>query len=89
MVQIHNLQREAPWSVAIVVNSIRSLIKNMLVRVVHSLREGNTLANFSTNLVFDFVGDFEYRSLEQALVGERYIINMDNTGTPNIRRIIQ
>lgn len=41
-----------------VVNPIKAMMDNILVRVVHSLREGNTLADFFTNLVFDIVGDF-------------------------------
>ncbi|KAF3633800.1 hypothetical protein FXO38_25388 [Capsicum annuum] len=38
MVQILNMKLEVPWSVKIVVNSIKSLMGTMSVRVVHSLK---------------------------------------------------
>lgn len=52
MVQILQGNWEVPWSVTMEVNSIRALMCNISVRVIHSFREGNTLADFFTNLVF-------------------------------------
>lgn len=64
-----------------VVSSIKSLMENILVRVVHSLRKGNTLVNFFINLVFDFTGNFEYNNIEQVLLEGRNIINFENVHT--------
>lgn len=61
-------------------------MENLSVRVVHSLREGNILADFFTNLVFDFADDFQSNCLEEVPVKGKAIINLDKKGTPNIRR---
>ncbi|WMV33517.1 hypothetical protein MTR67_026902 [Solanum verrucosum] len=45
---------EIPWNVTMKVNSINRLRNSMSVRVQHSLREENTLADFFANLVFLF-----------------------------------
>lgn len=68
MFQILKNDWEVPWSVPMVVNSIRVLMDTISARVVHFLREGNTLAFYFTNLVFVFAGDFEFNNLEQNLV---------------------
>lgn len=71
-----------------VVNSIRAVMSDILVREVHFLQHGNTLDDFLTNLVFDFVDDFQFNDFEYAPAKGRRIINLDKIGTPNIRRKI-
>uniref|UniRef100_A0A0V0H6G3 Putative ovule protein n=1 Tax=Solanum chacoense TaxID=4108 RepID=A0A0V0H6G3_SOLCH len=46
LVQILQGTWEKPWSMILEINSIQSLLRVLTVRVVHSLREGNTLADF-------------------------------------------
>uniref|UniRef100_M1D7E5 Reverse transcriptase n=1 Tax=Solanum tuberosum TaxID=4113 RepID=M1D7E5_SOLTU len=48
------------WRVTVEVNSIRKMMNSWPVRVQHSLREGNTLADFLANLVFHFAGNFDF-----------------------------
>lgn len=68
------------------VNSVRALMCNISVRVIHSFREGNALADFFTNLVFYFAGDFQFNYFgEIPTIGKR-ILNLDKAGTPHIRR---
>lgn len=62
LVQILNGAWEIPSSVTMEVNSIFRLKEVMSVRVQHSLREGNILADFFSNLAFDFAGTFEYQT---------------------------
>jgi len=47
------------------IKSIRSLFRGLTVRVVHSLREGNTLADFLTNLAFDFAGEINFNNADE------------------------
>jgi len=70
-----------------VINSIQSLLRVLTVKVVHSLREGNTLADFLTNLAFDFAGEINFNTADQLPAKGRCILNMDKLGLPNIRRI--
>uniref|UniRef100_A0A0V0HSG0 Putative ovule protein n=1 Tax=Solanum chacoense TaxID=4108 RepID=A0A0V0HSG0_SOLCH len=62
---------EIPWNVTMEVNSINRLRNSMSVRVQHSLREGFTLADFFANLVFLFVGTYEFRSLQEVPIRPR------------------
>lgn len=62
MVQILKGEWKVPWSMTMVVNSIKRLCQVISVRVQHSLREGNVLANFFANLVFVFAGNFQINS---------------------------
>ncbi|PHU04979.1 hypothetical protein BC332_25801 [Capsicum chinense] len=55
-VQILNTQWEIPWSLAVLVKSIKALMESMSVRVIHSHKEGNTLVDFLTYLVFTYAG---------------------------------
>ncbi|WMV08575.1 hypothetical protein MTR67_001960 [Solanum verrucosum] len=86
MVQILQGNWEVPWSVTMEVNSIRALMCNIPVRVIHIFKEGNTLADFFTNLVFDFAGDFQFNYFGEIPTTERMILNLDKAGTPHIRR---
>lgn len=77
-----------PWSVVTDINYIQSLRRNFLVRVQHSFREGNTLADYFANLVFDFAGEFQFNSFLEIPSEGRKILNLDKIGTPQIRRSI-
>jgi len=57
----------------------------MSVRVQHSLREGNTLADFFANLVFLFAGTYELRSLQEVPDIAKRIIILDKQSTPQLR----
>lgn len=89
MVQILSKVWEVPWSIAMVVKSIGTLIENLSVRVIHFHRKCNTLADFFANLIFDFAGDFHFNNVEQVPWLGKAIIELDKKGTPNIRRISQ
>lgn len=86
IVQVLNQEWEVSWSVSIIVNSIKELMRVITVRVVHSLREGNTLSDFFTNLVFDFTGEVHFNSFSEVPVVARRIINLDKAGTTQVRR---
>lgn len=64
-------------------------MKTMSVRVIHPLKEGNTLAKFFPDLIFNFAGDFQFNNVEQVPNKGRAIIELDKSGTPTIRRIMQ
>ena len=88
MVHILEGKWDIPWSVALEVNSMNLLRRSLSVRVQHSLREGNTLADYFANLVFVFAGDFQFNSLLEVPSEGRKIIILDKRGTPQIRRTI-
>ncbi|KAH0635938.1 hypothetical protein KY290_036338 [Solanum tuberosum] len=67
------------------VNSIKRLMETMSVRVQHSLREGNTLADYFANLVFDFAGPVEYMNFLDVPSKGKKIINLDKLSLPNMR----
>ncbi|KAK4729456.1 hypothetical protein R3W88_022444 [Solanum pinnatisectum] len=57
----------------------------MSVRVQHSLREGNTLANYFANLIFDFTGTMEYKNFQKVPIKSKKIINHDKLSLANMR----
>ncbi|KAK4724480.1 hypothetical protein R3W88_027259 [Solanum pinnatisectum] len=57
----------------------------MSVRVQHSLREGNTLADFFANLVFHFAGIYEFNQFQEVPSAGRRIINLDKPSSPQLR----
>lgn len=71
------------------VGSIKAMMENISVGVVQYLREGNTLADFFTNLVFVFSSDFQYNNLEHMQTEGKTILMLDKLGTLNIRRSAQ
>ncbi|WMV12279.1 hypothetical protein MTR67_005664 [Solanum verrucosum] len=88
MVHILEGQWETPWSVAWEVRFIQNLKGIVSARVQHSLREGNTLADYFANLVFDFAGNYQLNSVQEVPNEGKKIIYMDKSGTPNIRRFL-
>lgn len=89
MVHILEGEWDVPWSVALEVNDIRRLRGVVSARVKHSFREGNTLADFFTNLVFSFAGDFQINHFQDIPSEGRKLLNLDKQGTTYIRRQIQ
>ncbi|KAK4736878.1 hypothetical protein R3W88_000575 [Solanum pinnatisectum] len=84
MVHILNGDWETPWSVTMEVNSINRLRNLISIRVQHSLREGNTLADFFANLVFHFAGTYEFNQYQEVPSEGRRIINL-NKSIPQLR----
>ncbi|WMV37272.1 hypothetical protein MTR67_030657 [Solanum verrucosum] len=74
-----------PWSVALEVNYINRMRTLMTTRVQHSLREGNTLADYFTNLAFNFAGTFVFKQFQDVPLVGRRIINTDKQGIPHLR----
>ncbi|KAK4721758.1 hypothetical protein R3W88_011991 [Solanum pinnatisectum] len=85
MVNIIDGVWKIPWSVSIEVGSIHRIRDLISVRVQHFLREGNTLADFFANLIFNFAGTYEFKSNQDVPSEGRKIIMMDKGNTPYIR----
>lgn len=58
----------------------------MTARVQNSLREGNTLADFFTYLVFSFAGDFLIQHYQDILRKDKFTLELDRQGIPQIKR---
>lgn len=87
MVNILEGRWEVPWCVTMEVNAINRLRRRIsTARVRHSLREGNTLADYFANLVFVFAGNFQFNPFQDIPYEGRIIINLDKFGTPQLRR---
>jgi len=80
---------ELPWSVVFEVGIIKRLRRDISASVQHSLREGNTLTDFFANLVFSFACDFQFSHFQEIPSEGKKILNLENVGTPYIRRHIQ
>ncbi|WMV09401.1 hypothetical protein MTR67_002786 [Solanum verrucosum] len=86
MVQILEGKWEAPWNVSVEINLIKWLLTLITVSVQHSFREGNTLADYFTNLVFDFAGNYQFNNFQEVPSQGRRLINLDKHNNPNIRK---
>ncbi|KAF3659724.1 hypothetical protein FXO37_13850 [Capsicum annuum] len=60
IVQILNVKWLIPWSLAMRVKPIKTLMESMSVRVIHSHRKGNTLDDFITNWVFTCAASYYF-----------------------------
>ncbi|KAG5620989.1 hypothetical protein H5410_006207 [Solanum commersonii] len=69
------------------VRRIQILKEGLEVAIVHTLREGNKLADFMSNIVFSFTStNFTYYNNFQELPTEaKTILNMDKSQIPNLR----
>lgn len=74
-----------PWSIAIEVHAIEEMRRDKKVQICHVLREGNSLTDYFTNLVFDFAGDFIFHNFQEVLSTGRKIINSNKSLLPYIR----
>lgn len=74
---IHILEErwDIPWSVALEVNIINELRSSLSARVEHSLKEGNTLADYFIDLVFilQVITNSIILRIFQAKAGQSYI----------------
>jgi len=86
MVQILEGKWETPWNVSVEINLIKGLLTLITTSVQHSFREGNTLVDYFTNLVFDFAGNYQFNSFQEVPNQGRRLINLDKHNIQNIRR---
>lgn len=56
---------EVPWSVVKEVEAINKMRKNVPIQLKHTLREGNTLADFFANLVVNFAGTYLVKKFQE------------------------
>lgn len=85
LVHILNGNWEIPWNVTMEVNYINRLRNSMSVRIKHSLREGDTLANVFSNLVFLFGGTYEFRCIQEVPYTAKRITILDKQSTLQLR----
>ncbi|WMV10913.1 hypothetical protein MTR67_004298 [Solanum verrucosum] len=74
-----------PWEVTMEVRRIQ-IMKGGLA-IVHTLREGNKLADFMANIVFSFAGTYfiYYNNFQELPSEAKTILNMDKSQIPNMR----
>ncbi|XP_059290359.1 uncharacterized protein LOC132043913 [Lycium ferocissimum] len=75
---------KTPWSIAIWVDEIMDISKNMSVTFSHILREGNKLAHALGNQALD-KGSFQCQSFQDLEVDNRNILNSDKAQIPYLR----
>ncbi|XP_060182743.1 uncharacterized protein LOC132612645 [Lycium barbarum] len=81
---------KVPWSISILVDDIKRMMEDQTVAVEHIHREGNGLADFLTNLVFNFAGTLQFHSFQELPSQAKRILNIDKREIPNLRiRTIQ
>lgn len=81
---------DCPWSISLVVQSIKEWRSKENVQIKHTLREGNQLGDFLTNKFVDFAGTNHYYSFQDLPAGAKKILNSDKQQIANIRlRAIQ
>ncbi|KAH0683061.1 hypothetical protein KY289_020813 [Solanum tuberosum] len=61
---------DIPWSVSLEITSINYFRSFVIARVQHSFREGNTLADYFANLVFDFAAQHRWLSIGVVVDGK-------------------
>lgn len=76
---------ETPWCISTEVEKIRRVMENFNVIIHHIYREGNTLADFLTNLAFDFAGTAKFSNFSELPSAGRRILNLDKQQIPNLR----
>lgn len=69
---------EVPWVISPRILKIKMLIENQLIKVKHTLREGNSLADYFANLAFCFAGIMS-KQFNSSLD------DMEKSRSPNIR----
>ncbi|WMV26082.1 hypothetical protein MTR67_019467 [Solanum verrucosum] len=80
---------EVPWSVVKEVEAINKMRKNVPIQLKHTLREGNTRADFFANLVVNFAGTYLVENFQELPNEAKIILNMDMSSMPNFRIIQQ
>lgn len=56
LVKILNGIWEVPWCIKLLINKINFLRNDREVKVLHTFREGNKVADYFTNFIFSFAG---------------------------------
>ncbi|XP_060211916.1 uncharacterized protein LOC132639487 [Lycium barbarum] len=85
MINIIQGRWEIPWKISMEVNKINFWRNKGQVQFAHILREGNALADFLANLVFDFTGTVNFHSFAELPTSARKILNADKMMMPNFR----
>ncbi|XP_059285591.1 uncharacterized protein LOC132039063 [Lycium ferocissimum] len=76
---------EIPWKISMEVSKIKFWRNKGQVQFAHILREGNALADFLANLVFDFAGTARFHSFVEFPKEKKKILNSDKMMMPNFR----
>uniref|UniRef100_M1CNL3 Non-LTR retroelement reverse transcriptase n=1 Tax=Solanum tuberosum TaxID=4113 RepID=M1CNL3_SOLTU len=78
---------EAPWEIRMEITSINFWRKKGLVHFSHILREGNALADFLANKVFNFAGTetVQYQNFQSLPSEARKLLNIDKQQLPQLR----
>lgn len=84
---INMLNRDwiVPWSVALEVNSINRTRALTTTNVQHTLKEGNTHADYLTNLALNFEATLECKQFQDKILFGSKIINADKNSIPHLR----
>lgn len=75
------------WAIALEVGRINILMERVDVKVEHTFREANKLADFFANLIFCFAGTqrLTYTPMQDIQREAKAIITMDRDQIPNLR----
>ncbi|XP_060202597.1 uncharacterized protein LOC132631015 [Lycium barbarum] len=76
---------EVPWSIILIIKEINRMGRNQTTQIQYIFREGNAVADFLTNLAFDFAGTVQFHNLQELPSAARKLINMDKAQVPNLR----
>ncbi|XP_060211803.1 uncharacterized protein LOC132639368 [Lycium barbarum] len=76
---------EVPWCISMILKDINRLIRGQTVKVDHIYREGNCLADFLANYVFDFPGTQQFNTFQELPSIARKLLNIDKAQIPNLR----
>lgn len=76
-----------PWRINSTIIRIKQALSSGEHVVTHTLREGNKVADFFANIVFDFAGTKEYTSHQDLPAKAKALVQLDKLQVPNIRLI--
>ncbi|XP_060200867.1 uncharacterized protein LOC132629156 [Lycium barbarum] len=74
-----------PWCIITEVERIQKMMGTFNVIMHHVYREGNSLADFLTNIAFDFAGTSKVNTFSELPSAGRKILNMEKMQIPNLR----
>ncbi|XP_060177913.1 uncharacterized protein LOC132607855 [Lycium barbarum] len=77
---------DCPWKISVEVRMIKHWSNKGHVQFAHILREGNALADFLANMVFDLVGSIKIHISQELPTAARKILNSDKSEMPYIRQ---
>ncbi|KAH0641918.1 hypothetical protein KY290_033533 [Solanum tuberosum] len=85
IIQLLEERWEVPWSVVMEVDAIKRMREGVPIHVKHTLREGNTLADFFANLTINFAGTYMVEIFQDIPAIAKKILNMDKINMPFFR----